>query len=196
MPLRKIRWEELVVDKRIVPQIESTEEVKKTQSFIGRERAVKALRFGLDMDKDGYNVFVVGLPGTGRKTFVKHFVTEYAQRKPVPSDVAYVMDFDDPQKANTLFLPAGKGVEFKKDMEKLVENLTEKISKVFEGEDYKARRREIDEEFESEQERITKDLVEKAQALGFLIKFTQTGVNYYPVMNGKVLKEEDFTALS
>lgn len=196
MPLRKIRWEELVVDKRIVPPIESTEEVKKTQSFIGRERAVKALRFGLDMDKDGYNVFVVGLPGTGRKTFVKHFVTEYAQRKPVPSDVAYVMDFDDPQKANTLFLPAGKGVDFKKDMEKLVENLTEKISKVFEGEDYKARRREIDEEFESEQERITKDLVEKAQALGFLIKFTQTGVNYYPVMNGKVLKEEDFTALS
>jgi len=114
MPLRKIRWEELVVDKRIIPQIESTEEVKKTQSFIGRERAVKALRFGLDMDKDGYNVFVVGLPGTGRKTFVKHFVTEYAQKKPVPSDVAYVMNFDDPQKADTLFLLQEKVLSSKK----------------------------------------------------------------------------------
>jgi len=72
------------------------------------------LRFGLDMDKDGYNVFVVGLPGTGRKTFVKHFVTEYAQKKPVPSDVAYVMNFDDPQKADTLFLPAGKVLSSKK----------------------------------------------------------------------------------
>jgi lon-related putative ATP-dependent protease len=195
MPLKKVSFEELIIDKKLIPNIETTEQVKETQSFIGRRRAIKALQFGLDMEKDGYNIFVVGLSGTGRKTFVKHFVGEYAQKKAVPSDVAYVMDFEDPQKARVIFLPAGKGIDFKKDMEKLVENLSEKISKVFEGEDYKIRRKEIDEEFEEEQERVTKELVEKAQALGFSIKFTSTGVTYYPIKDGKSLKEEEFAAL-
>ncbi|WP_448376466.1 Lon protease family protein [Fervidobacterium sp.] len=196
MPLKKIKWEELIVDDRLIPYVETTQQIKETQSFIGRRRAIKALLFGLDMEKDGYNVFVVGLPGTGRKTFIKHFVGEYAQKKPVPSDIAYVMDFEDPQKAKAIFLPPGKGIDFKKDMEKLVENLSDKISKLFEGEDYKIRRKEIDDELEEEQERMTKDLVEKAQALGFLIKFTSTGVSYYPMKDGKVLKEEEFTLLS
>ncbi|SHN51229.1 Lon protease family protein [Fervidobacterium gondwanense] len=196
MPLMKLKDEELVVESKLLPDIDSIGEIEETQSFIGRKRAVRSLIFGLDMEKSGYNIFVVGLSGTGRKTFVKHFVSEYSQKKPVPSDVAYVMDFEDPQRAKVIFLPSGRGIDFKKDMEKLVENLTEKISKVFEGEDYKVRRKEIDEEFEAEQERYTRELIEKAQKLGYLIKLTATGVNYYPLKDGKVIKEEEYINLS
>lgn len=196
MPLRKVKIEELSIDGKMLEEINSTEDITYVQSFIGRERAIKALLFGLDMDRDGYNIFVVGPSGIGRKTFVKHFVNEYAQKKPVPPDVAYVMNFEDPMKAKVIFLPAGKGIDLKKDMERLVDNLTEKIIKLFEGEDYKTRRKEIDEEFEREQERYTKELIEKASSLGFLIKLTSTGVNYYPVKEGKVISDEEFEKLS
>jgi lon-related putative ATP-dependent protease len=195
MPLKKLRAEELSVDQTLLGDIKSTEDIKETQSFIGRLRAIKALKFGLDMDRDGYNIFVVGPSGTGRKTFVKHFVNQYAQKRPTPSDVAYVMDFEDPMRAKVIFLPAGKGVDLKKDMEKLVDNLTERILKVFESDDYKTRRREIDEDFEHQQDLFTRELVEKAGALGYLIKITQTGVNYYPAKDGKVLKDEEFEKL-
>lgn len=196
MPLRKLSVNELKIDESMLGDINSTEDIKVAQSFIGRERAVKALLFGLNMERDGYNVFVVGPVGTGRKTFVKHFVTEFAQKKPVPPDVAYVMDFEEPMKAKVIFLPAGKGIDFKKDMERLVDNLTEKIIKIFEGEDYKSRRKEIDEEFEKEQEKYTKDLLQKAESLGFFIKFTQTGINYYPMKDGKPLSDKDMENLS
>lgn len=87
-------------------------------------------------------------------------------------------------------------MDFKKDMEKLVDNLSERISKVFEGEEYKSRRKEIDDEFQVEQERYTNDLIEKAKNLGFLIKITATGINYYPIKNGKVLSEGEYEQLS
>ncbi len=196
MPLRKVRVEELAVDSNMLGNINSTEDIKEVQSFIGREKAVKALRFGLDMEREGYNIFVVGPSGTGRKTFVRHFVNEYAQKKPVPPDVAYVMDFENPMRAKVIFLPSGKGIDLKKDMEKLVNTLTEKITKIFESEDYKARRREIDNDFEQQQEIFTQELMQKASALGFAIKITSTGINYYPVKDGKILKDEEFEILS
>jgi len=93
--LKEIKKEELIIDKGIIPDIESTDEITKTRAFIGREKAINSLLFGLEMEREGYNIFVVGPSGIGRKTFAKHFVTEYSQKKPVPPDVAYVMDFDD-----------------------------------------------------------------------------------------------------
>ncbi|HOA16363.1 MAG TPA: ATP-binding protein [Fervidobacterium sp.] len=196
MALKEIKKEELIIDKGIIPDIESTDEITKTRAFIGREKAINSLLFGLEMEREGYNIFVVGPSGIGRKTFAKHFVTEYSQKKPVPPDVAYVMDFDDPSKAKVIFLPAGKGVDFKKDMERLVDNLTERISRVFDGEEYKSRRKEIDDEFQLEQEKYTNELLEKARSLGFLIKITATGINYYPIKDGKVLDDEAFEQLS
>ncbi|HCI29736.1 MAG TPA: ATP-dependent protease [Fervidobacterium sp.] len=194
--MKEVKIEELLIDKTIIPNIDSTSDVAKTRSFIGREKAISSLLFGLEMEREGYNIFVVGPSGIGRKTFAKHFVTEYSQKKPVPPDVAYVMDFENPSKARAIFLPAGKGMDFKKDMEKLVDNLSERISKVFEGEEYKSRRKEIDDEFQVEQERYTNDLIEKAKNLGFLIKITATGINYYPIKNGKVLSEGEYEQLS
>ncbi|MFN3329225.1 MAG: AAA family ATPase, partial [Fervidobacterium pennivorans] len=61
---------------------------------------------------------------------------------------------------------------------------------------YKSRRKEIDEEFEKEQEKYTKDLLQKAESLGFFIKFTQTGINYYPMKDGKPLSDKDLENLT
>lgn len=196
MPIQKLRVQDLTVDTELLPKIDSTMDVIKTQSFIGRERAIKALLFGLEMERDGYNIFVVGHSRTGRKTFTKHFVQEYSQKKPVPPDVGYVADFEDPQHARVIFLPAGKGADFKKDLEKVVESLTDRLSKVFEGEDYKTRRRQLDEEFQAAQERYTNELIEKARALGFAIKVSSTGVNYFPMKDGRILTEQEFEVLS
>jgi hypothetical protein len=40
------------------------------ETLIGQERAVRALRFGLGIQELGFNIFVAGVPGTGRATAV------------------------------------------------------------------------------------------------------------------------------
>jgi methylmalonyl-CoA mutase N-terminal domain/subunit len=57
----------------------STAELEPLQHIIGQDRAVKALQFGLKIKDNGFNIYVSGMPGTGRKTAVSGFLEEVAK---------------------------------------------------------------------------------------------------------------------
>ena len=44
------------------------------KTIIGQDRAVRALQFGLGIQSKGFNIYVAGLPGTGKTTAVKQFL--------------------------------------------------------------------------------------------------------------------------
>ena len=48
-----------------------TDELLPLDHFIGQDRAQEAIRFGLEVDKPGYNLFVTGLTGTGKTSAIK-----------------------------------------------------------------------------------------------------------------------------
>jgi hypothetical protein len=48
----------------------SSVEIGSQGVIFGQERAVRALRFGLDIRDKGFNLFVAGLPDTGRTTAI------------------------------------------------------------------------------------------------------------------------------
>ncbi|MCI0823131.1 MAG: AAA family ATPase, partial [Chloroflexi bacterium] len=48
-----------------------TDELAPLDRFIGQDRALEAIRFGLEVDKPGYNLFVTGLTGTGKTSAIK-----------------------------------------------------------------------------------------------------------------------------
>jgi len=54
--------------------------------IIGQQRAVEAIVFGMDIDRDGYNIFALGPSGSGRTSIIRRFVEEKASEKPVPDD--------------------------------------------------------------------------------------------------------------
>ena len=58
---------------------ESTKDLVPLAEIIGQERAVRALKFGLGIKNHGFNMYVAGYPGTGRKTAVKSFVEAQAK---------------------------------------------------------------------------------------------------------------------
>jgi predicted ATPase with chaperone activity len=64
----------------------STEELNPLIDLIGQEQAVEALQFGLDIPEEGFNVFVSGEPGTGKKTAIMSFLGQKAKSVPPPSD--------------------------------------------------------------------------------------------------------------
>jgi Cdc6-like AAA superfamily ATPase len=95
-----------------VMRCKTTQELVPLSEIIGQERAVRALKFGLGIRNQGFNIYVAGYPGTGRKTAVKNFVEEIARVEPVPPDWCYVNNFANQYEPKAIQLPAGKGKEF------------------------------------------------------------------------------------
>src|SRR5208283_394573 len=121
-------------------QCESTKELAPITEIIGQERAVRALKFGLGIKNHGFNMYVAGYPGTGRKTAVKNFVEAQSKTQPVPPDWCYVNNFANQYEPTAIQLPSGKGKQFKADMKGFIENVKNALPKAFESEDYAARR--------------------------------------------------------
>ncbi len=99
----------------------TTEELKPREEVIGQARAVSAIEFGLSIRNHGYNIFVSGVPGTGRNTIVKSIVKRISLDRPVPEDWCYINNFKDPDRPLAVKLAPGSGRELQQDMEKFIE---------------------------------------------------------------------------
>ena len=75
----------------------TTDELEPFLGVLGQERAVEALQFGVAMPRPGYNVYVMGEPGTGRFSFVRRYLKAEGKRLDTPSDWLYVNNFDEPR---------------------------------------------------------------------------------------------------
>jgi lon-related putative ATP-dependent protease len=176
-------------------QCESTKDLAPLGEIIGQERAVRALKFGLGIKDQGFNMYVAGYPGTGRKTTVKNFVEAQAKTQPVPPDWCYVNNFGNQYEPKAIQLPPGKGKEFRNDMKNFVENIKTALPKAFESEDYAARREATIRGLEDQRKRVIDELDAKAQQEGFMIQTTPIGLLLIPVLDGKPLSEEEMLAL-
>jgi hypothetical protein len=114
---------------------------------VGQARAAQALAFGIGVAHDGYNVFVMGPAGSGKRSLVQDTLGERARRTATPPDWVLVNNFAAPHRPTAIELPAGHGAGFKRDMERLVEELRATIPAVFESEEYAHRVERIDAEF-------------------------------------------------
>lgn len=173
----------------------SSAEVGTLQAIIGQERAVRALRFGLGIKDKGFNVYVTGLPGTGRTTAVERFLEEIAKKEPTPPDWCYVNNFHDPYHPEVLRLPAGQAVSFRADVENLIQVTTRDIRNAFESEEYAAHREETVKTFQHQKEEVLERINQEAQRQGFVLKPTPMGLISVPLRRGKPMTEEEFLAL-
>ena len=56
-----------------------------TAGLIGQERAIESMEFGLSVPGRGYNVFVLGRPGSGRTSYALDSLRKRAAALPVPT---------------------------------------------------------------------------------------------------------------
>ncbi len=174
---------------------ETTRDLKGSSAILGQERASEAMTFGLDMALDGYNLFVMGPPGTGRHRFVRRFLDAKAPGLPTAPDWCYVNNFDDPLKPRALQLPTGMGCRFRADMERLITDARAAIPAAFESDDYRIRRQAIEESFKEDQGALLETLQKEAETRGMNLIQTPTGIAFAPVRNGQVINPEEFQKL-
>ncbi len=185
----------------------TTEEVPFCEEIVGQDRAVAALRMGLEIESIGYNIYVTGPVGTGRTTTVRCLLEEIEKKKKTPDDKLYVNNFKDPDSPKLIRLPAGKGRRFKKDMEDWIEVLQKNIPLVLENESFQRRRNILIEGFKEWSSKKTMDFSKKLEKEGFAIvqptPFVKPEIVYklgenlmkitdliYAIEEGKITKEE------
>ena len=172
VPIDKLRWR---LDPATLP-FETTEDLEPLKEIIGQKRGVEAFRFGMGMDKPGYNVFVTGIAGTGRMSTVRKLLEEISKKKgSVPDDYCYVNNFKNPEAPILLRLKPGTGRKFKKDVRNFVETLKKDIPRLFESQDYLNRKKEIMEEYEKKGKDFFKALDKKVRGEGFALVDIQVG---------------------
>ena len=102
---------------------QTTDELPDSAEFVGQDRAVKAIEFGIGMSRHGYNLFALGPSGTGRHALVQRYVEQQAAKEPPPSDWCYVNNFEQPYRPLVLRLPAGMGKALQKDVPLRMKNI-------------------------------------------------------------------------
>jgi ATP-dependent Lon protease len=169
--LEKLRW-------RLDPAIlsfETTRDLKPLAEIIGQERGVAAFRFGMNIDKPGYNVFVTGTAGTGRMATVKKLLEEMSKKDRTPDDLCYVNCFKNPESPVLIRLRGGSGAALKKDVKSLVETLKKEIPQIFESQEYVNMKKEIMETHEKKASNFFKTLDQKVKEQGFVVVDVQVG---------------------
>ena len=175
---------------------ETTDELDDFDSYIGQERAVEAIHFGLGMPKNGYNIYALGPQGLHKHSVVRHFLEGQAAKKATPPDRCYVNNFDEPYKPHVIALPAGQGAAFKADMDGLVEELTDALRAAFESDEYRTRRQMIEQELKETQERAISEIEHEARERSIALQRTPAGLAFAPMREGRVMSPDEFHKLS
>ncbi len=163
--------------------------------IIGQERAVEAIRFGLDIRSPGFNLFVTGPTGTGRRSILQHLVAQQAAKELTPGDWVYVNYFTDSRAPRAICLPARQGVQFRDDMERFTGAIGERLVRAFETDQYAEALDALDQKYLKIQSEALSGVEMACQEYGFKLMQSASGLYVAPVHEGEVLSAEDFDAL-
>jgi len=175
---------------------DTTENLEPSDGMIGQERARQALEFGLHVKNKGYNIYISGYPGTGRTTFATAYAQKSAANEKTPPDLCYVYNFKEPKKPRLITLNAGQGKEFRTEMDELIGRLQNELPKVYNEKDFENKKTEIIREYQNKRDEIIKDMTEEAKGQNFGIKSTNSGIYFMPIVDGEMISEEQYEALS
>jgi len=199
VPAEKLSWQ---CDLSFLP-FTCTADMTPLEDFIGQERAMRAIQFGLGVDKPGFNIFVTGLTGTGKTSIIKAFLKKITAERlapdheaAFPEDWCYVYNFSDADRPQVLKIRRGWGKRLKWDMEQLIQSLQREAKKMFESEDYAHQRQGMVEEIQKKQQQMMETLMEEAEKNGFTLRMTPSGIVLLPTKEGKPMQESEYLALS
>ncbi len=175
---------------------ETTDQLPDTgKSLVGQDRALSSAEFGIQMDGEGYNVFVLGPEETDKRDLIQRMVNKQVGEHDPSDDWCYVCNYADEQKPKAIKLPAGKAKRFQQLMHELASELPNALTSTFESEEYQNQRQAIEEEAKEEEQRTFKELQKKAEQKGLTLMSTPSGFTIAPVKDGRMMKEKEVNEL-
>lgn len=195
LPAEKLRWR---CELSRIP-FETTAQAELREGFIGQERALRALKMGVELSAPGYNVFVCGLAGTSRGGTIAHMIQELHPHTKTSLDRCYVNNFKIPDRPRLIALPRGQANGFKKDMQSGIDFLRRRIPQVFEGEPFQRQKGRIVERFTVREKELMDDFTRRIAREQFALGHMQVGAvalpEIFPVLEGAMVPIEDISKM-
>jgi predicted ATP-dependent protease len=195
LPSAKLRWR---CDLARIP-FETTAQAEPREGFIGQERALRALKMGVELSAPGYNVFVCGLAGTSRGGTIARMIEELHPSTKESLDRCYVNNFKLTDRPRLLALSRGQANPFKKDMQAGIDFLRRRIPQVFEGEPFQRQKGRIVERFTAREKELMDDFTRRIAREQFALGHMQVGAvalpEIFPVLEGQMVPIEDISKM-
>lgn len=181
------------VDKKL---LESKASADPHYDIISQERAKRAISVGLGVSKPGYNIYVAGIPGTGKTSVIRSFLKKTAVRQTTPPDWIYTYNFKSPEQPRAIQLGTGHAKEFRKEMEDLVDELVSELPGALQSEEYENNVNVTVNESNERKAKLFASLEKISRKMNFGVKSTRMGIVTVPIVDGKPLSEKEYGDLS
>ena len=178
-----------------------TSDIEPIKEFIGQERAISSIDFGLAVERPGYNLFLTGLTGTGKASTIEERLRQFIREKKNSgwtyevNDWCYVHNFAEPDHPRILKLQQGQGKIFSSEMEQLLKTLKHEIPKTFGSEEFTKQKQTITEEHQKKYQESVSALEQEAKEKDLMVQIYQGGANVIPVRDDKPMSREEFMKL-
>jgi len=195
LPCTALRW---TCDPSALP-FETTAEVEPIPGVIGQPSAVEAVRFGLECDAPGQNIFIRGLTGTGRMTLVRRILEELKPRCKVKNDRCYVHNFKQPDRPRLISVPAGTARTFRRRVHEMAEFIRDDLTTALSADAVKSRRHSLEGREKQEIEALTEPFERDLKAASLALVTMQLGpvsqTAIFPSVDGKPVPPEEYEQL-
>lgn len=156
-------------------EFESTEDIEPIEGILGQERALKAIRLGVDLRSPGYNIYIAGLSGSGKATTIKKMLEKITAKCPELHDYAYVNNFKDPDQPMLLKFPKGRAKEFRQDLQSAIEILKQRIPLALESDLYLTRKKNLVDEYNQKEQELMNAFDNELRKKGFSLGQIKVG---------------------
>lgn len=165
-----------------------------TYGLFGQDAALDALKLALRVNKPGFNVAVIGEPGTGRSRAIAGAIARYAPTR-THHDWIYFAACDGGRRLEPIEVPHGRGAVFLRSLARTLRTADSTLEAIFGTAEFDTTRRIVEEDFRHERMAALDQLRRRAEAQNIAMLKTPDGYVLAPMHDGKVVRPEIFQAL-
>jgi ATP-dependent Lon protease len=167
----ELRWN---CDPKIF-DFESTKDLLPLEGILGQERALKAIKLGVEIKSPGYNIYIAGLSGSGKASSVKEILERVSSECLPLKDYAYVNNFKDSDRPILLTFDSGKAKEFKNDLYSSIDILKNRIPQSLDNEMFTTRKKKIVEHYNQKEHELFGNFEDKLSKENFSLGQIKVG---------------------
>ncbi len=175
----------------------TTAELEPLTEIIGQPRALRALDLGTGIRHPNYHIYIAGLVGTGRMELITHALRQRVLDDSIPPDWVYVNNFDEPDCPLVISLPAGQGVQFRQEMETLIEQLQESLPKAFKEEDFGKEKEKLRQVYRKRGDEVFEKLEKLAEQHTMTVQQLPDGeIIFIPLKDNRPMTQQEIEQLT
>ncbi|PIE42090.1 MAG: hypothetical protein CSA47_02245 [Gammaproteobacteria bacterium] len=177
----------------------TTKDVKPSMQIFGHDVAKEALTFSIECHSPGFNAYVRGLSGSGRKTLIRQVFSQIKPKARRQRDYCYVHNFSHPNVPRLIVLAPGCGKILKHMLSSFADFVVNDLPKTLNNNEVREKRKQAEQNINKSIDALYKPFEQKLKKHQLVLVNVKEGDNVQmviaPLHDGKPVTSEAFNTL-